>query len=338
VWLGAVEKIPMYYNNPGRVSRPLLHVLEYGQSPNDFIQNDLQGHQKIALQGQTDVLISRAELDLRKAIQSLAFLSGGVINSFLILTALSLPGTATALFWTIHALLQHQYQKLNLVNPVHHREHDARLLFQQLAQLDLAPWYIHSVNKVAPDSLPHGLQFPLGHPIPGELYRRHPLKARHHCFFSTTSFFSSLFEEREQSLILLLENLGATKIIIEAKTSNDSTPVIHENHRKVFEYEHRPQSSSQAISLQQYPWLAYEFTWQSVVNARLHRGLTATQFELDIDSMGLLRTQLQTIKQLVSELDSMVLSADDEQVVLNQILQPRTVRVEFGNNKPVLKH
>ncbi|MDJ0707228.1 MAG: hypothetical protein QNJ46_28470 [Leptolyngbyaceae cyanobacterium MO_188.B28] len=96
---------------------------------------------------------------MRKAIQSLNFLSKGSTNSFPTLTSLSLPGTATALFWSIHALLQQTYQKPNLENPIRRRNHDARLLYQQLAQLDLVPWYTHSVDKAALDELPAGIQF-----------------------------------------------------------------------------------------------------------------------------------------------------------------------------------
>ena len=317
--------------SPTNLSRSVMHVLEYNQSPNDFVHDELQGHQQIALQGQTDVPISRAELDLRKAIQALSLLSSGSISSFPTLTALSLPVTATALFWTIHALLQQTYQKPHLENPIYHRDHDARLLFQQLAKLDLVPWYTHSVDKIAPHMLPAGIQFPLGHPIPGELYRQHPFKTKRY-YYPVTTYFTMLFEEREQELLALLGNLGARKIAITITRSDMSSSATDETHQRVFEYASQAQTSAQSINLQNYPWLAYEPVWQSVVNERLNRGLLSTQFECDMDVMGLMRTQVQTIAQFVSELDSIMLPANCEDLLLKQVLQTRIVQVDFGEH------
>ena len=311
-------------------SRPLLHVLDYDQSPDDFIKDNLQRHRQIAIKGETDVYISRAEIDLRKAIQSLNFLSKGTTNSFPTLTALALPGTATALFWSIHALLQQTYQKPNLENPIHRRNHDARLLYQQLAQLDLAPWYTHSVDKATLDELPAEIQFPDGDPIPGQIYRHHPLKSKHRCYYPVSNFFSLLFEEREEALLELLCDLGATKIIIAPFNSEASPTATHETHQKVFEYDKQAQSSAQSIDPQHYPWLAYEPAWRLVVNERLNRSILSTQFEFDIDVMELMRTQIQTIAQLIPELDSMMLPANFEEAILKPLLQTHRVQVEFG--------
>ena len=311
-------------------SRPLLQVLDYGQSPGDFIKDNLQGHWQIVFKGETDVYISRAEIDLKKAIQSLNFLSDGSTNSFPTLTALSLPGTATALFWSIHALLQQTYQKPNLENPIRRRNHDARLLYQQLAQLDLVPWYIHSVDKATLDELPAGIEFPAGDPIPGQMYRQHPLKSKHHCYYPVPNYFSLLFEEREQALLDLLCDLGATKIEIAPLNPEDSSTATDENHQKVFEYAKRARSSAKSIDTQHYPWLAHEPAWRSVVNKRLNKSISSTQFEFDIDVMGLMRTQIQTIAQLVPEFDSMMLPDNVEEAILRPLLQTHRVQVEFG--------
>ena len=72
--------------------------------------------------------------------------------------------------------------------------------------------------------------------------------------------------------------------------------------------------------------------WQSVVNERLNRGLLSTQFECDMDVMGLMRTQVQTIAQFVSELDSIMLPANCEDLLLKQVLQTRIVQVDFGEH------
>ncbi|MDJ0707671.1 MAG: hypothetical protein QNJ46_30715 [Leptolyngbyaceae cyanobacterium MO_188.B28] len=309
--------------SPLTFSKPLLYVLDYDQSLNDLPQKLWRK----ALRGETDVFISRAEIDLRKAIQSLAYVGNASISSIPDLTALALPGKAVSLFWTIHILLQQTYPKPDLDNPIHHRNHDARLLFQQLAKLDLHSWYIHSVDQAPPDTPPEGIEFPPGHPIAGQMYRQHPLKEKHHCYYPVTQYFSLLFEEREQALLSLLGDLGATKIVIEALHNESSSA---ESHKQIFEYGNRGQTVTSSIDVEQYPWLAYEPIWQSVVNERLKRGMLSTQFEFDLDVMGLLRTQVQTATQLIPELDSIMLPANYEETLLMQVLQPRKVQVEFG--------
>lgn len=309
-------------------AKSLLQILEYNQEPDD--------PRKSALQGQTDVYISRAELDLKKAIQSLAFITHGRINSFPTLTALSLPGTATALFWAIHALLQHQYQKPNLENPIHRRNHDARLLFQQLAKLDLDSWYTHSVEMVSIEALPAELRFPAGTPIPGQMYRQHPCQVKQYCYYPVANYFSLLFEEREQALVALMQELGATKVFITAADSSGDTPSnAGERYQKVYEYADPVRNVMRPIDTQRHPWLDYEPVWQTVVHERLNMKVTSTQFNFDIDVMGLLRDQIQTIVQLMPELDSMLLPENYEEVLLAQVLQVRKVQVEFGKSSSV---
>ncbi|NJM97626.1 MAG: hypothetical protein HC800_11095 [Phormidesmis sp. RL_2_1] len=192
------------------LSKPLLHILEHGEMPGDMVAKTKQ----LVLHGQTDVYITRAEIELKKAMQSLAFLTHSEINSVLTLTALSLPKAVTPLFWTINALLQEKYQKTNDPSLIQHRNHDARLLFQQLAKLNLVPWSNRLVDYVRPDELPNDILFPLGHPLLGRTYRKHPFKSRQNHYLPVTDYFSSLFQEREQALLSLLGQLGATKITI----------------------------------------------------------------------------------------------------------------------------
>ncbi|MGF1522421.1 MAG: hypothetical protein ACFBSF_08900 [Leptolyngbyaceae cyanobacterium] len=308
-------------------SRPLLQVLEYDQSPEELRQKPRQ----LALQGQTDVYISRAEIDLKKAIQSLAFVTHGRINSLPTLTALSLPGNTTALFWTIHALLQHHYQKPDLENPIHRRNHDARLLFQQLAKLDLDRWYMHSVDMVSPDTIPTEIRFPAGPPIPGQMYRRHPCEAKKHSYYPVTSYFSLLFEDREQALLNLLRELGATQVAIAPSSKGTATPSSAIQQPKVYEYAKQVRPPIKSVDPQKHPWLAYEPSWQSVVHKRLQMGITSVQFDLDLDVMGLLRDQIQTIVQLMPELDSMMIPDNYEDVLLAQVVQTRSVQVKFGS-------
>ena len=307
------------------LSKPLLYVLAHGEASGDPGQIN-----QAVFNGQTDVSIARGELELRKAIQSLAFITETSINSLPTLTALSLPGAAIPLFWTIHTFLQHQYEKPGLDNRINRRNHDARLLFKQLAQLDLSPWYAQSVTQVAPDNLPAEVHFPPEHPIPGQMYRHCPynIKDKGHLYYPVNNYFSMLFEEREQELITLLSDLGATQIIIES-VSGDEAVADKEGYRKVFEYTPRPLTAPNAINVQGYHWLVYESTWQSVLNERF-RGLTSIEFTFDMDVMGLLRTQIQSIDQLISELDSMVPPADYKETIYQQVIKIRRVHVQFG--------
>lgn len=309
--------------SPASLSKPLLQLWGGDSLPEDLFR--LLEPKQSALQGQTDVPIFRAEMDLRNAMQSLAFLSNTNVNSLPTLTAISLPGTATALFWTIHVFLQQKYSQPNLDNATHARDRDARLLFQQLAQVDLTSWFTESVDAIAFEDLPEGIRFSPGHPLAGKMYRKHPFNTKY--YYPVTNYFPLLFEERERALLEILGDLGAAKIVIAPLKREDPSPPRGEEHQKVFTYPDR--GDPKAIDPQKYPWLTCEPAWQSVVNERLNRGLLSTQFELDLDVMDLLKSQVQTIAQLIPELDSIMLPANYEEEILSQLLQTREVRVEF---------
>ena len=311
------------------MSRPLLYVLAPGEAIND----PHQIHQAI-FKGQTDVPIDCAEMDLTKAVQSLAFISNTSINSLPTLTALSLPKTAIPLFWTIHVLLQQQHQTSGLENPIYHRNHDARLLYQQLARLDLSSWYAHSVTQVSLGQLPVEAHFPPGHPNPGMMYRHYPygIKDQAHYYYPVTSYFPMLFADREQELITLLSDLGATQIVIESVNGGQSSAYAAPNTkrpRKVFNYVPRAVPVAETINIQNYHWLAYETTWQSVINER-YRGLTSVEFEFGMDVMDLLGTQIRSIDQLMPELNSITPPNHYKEILYQQLIETRTVQVQFG--------
>ena len=190
--------------------------------------------------------------------------------------------------------------------------------FRELAHLDLDPWYDQMVDKINVGTIPNEIQFPLGHPLPGQMYRQHPFNPKRHCYYPVESYFSILFEEREQELIRLLGDLGAAKIVIEPVV-NAFTSI--EQERKVLEYGYPTPQPPRPFDPQSYPWLTYEAGWQSVVYERLNRRMTSTQFVLDVDVIGLLRSQIQVISQLSTELDSMMFPANWEDKLLKQVLK-----------------
>ena len=308
----------------------LLHILGPNESRDDLIRKP----KSIALNNQTDVYIARAELELRKAVQSLALISNIDANSLHTLAALSLPGSSTAVLWTSSALVQTKHQNINDQGLIRHRNHDARLLFQHIARLNLKPWADQLINQVKLDELPEDIFMPPGHPIPGETYRRHPFQQRQNFYYPASQFFSMLFEERQQALTALLGELGATKISIspppgESLCDGGSAPIA-QLYERIFEYPKTSQALPKTINIQKHPWLSCEPKWQAVVRERLNRGILSTQFEFGVDIVGILNKQIQVIDQLVPQLDSMTLSARSKTELLLQVLQPRRVRVEFG--------
>ena len=311
----------------------LLHVLAPHESRDDLIEKP----KSIAFKGQTDVYIARAELELRKAIQSLALISNIDANSLHTLAALSLPGSVTAMLWTSSAFVQTRHQNLNDQGLIRHRNHDARLLFQQIARLNLQPWADQLINQVKLDELPDDIFMPPGHPIPGETYRRHPFAQRQNFYYPVSQFFSMIFEERQQALTALLGELGATKITISAPPGESlceggSSPIA-QLHERSFQYPACSKPLPKTIDIQRHPWLSCEPKWQAVVRERLNRGILATQFEFGLDIVGILRKQIQSIDQLVPQLDSMTISARHRTELLLQTLQPRLVKVEFSEGE-----
>jgi hypothetical protein len=313
------------------VAKPLLRILARNEKPTNALSN----RWAMAFQGDRDVYISRAELELRKAMELIAFDGTMGDRSLPTLTALSLPGHVTALLWTTYAFLQERYPRLNDSSRIHHRNRDARMLYRQLAKLELAEWSNHLLDQMKFDQLPEGIYMPAGHPVPGETYRCHPFSGRRNFYYPASQYFSMLFEEREQALISLLSELGATKIVISPPTGELMTDAIEAGGRlpqlyeKVFEYPPKP--SSRSFDRGRHPWLSCEPAWQSVVRERLTRGALSAQFEFGMDVAGMLKTQVQTIAQLISMLNSMEIPAGRQSVLLVQLLQLRRVQVEFSN-------
>lgn len=316
---------------PISVAKPLLRVLGRDESFGDAMGIKRAG----AFQGEADVYIARAELDLRKAMELMAF-EGAMGNGYLpALTALSLPGNVTSLLWTTHAFLQKRYQKVNDNGLIHHRNHDARALYRQLARLNITAWARHLLEEARIDELPEGIYMPPGHPVPGKTYRCHPFRGRRNFYYPVDQYFSMLYKEREQALISLLSELGAVKIVISSPLGESicegGLSPIAQLYEKVFEYPHRSQPLSASFDERRHPWLDCEPEWQAVVEERVKRGALSAQFEFGLDIVGMLKAQTQAVGQLIPQLSSMELSANSQAELLVQMLQLRRIRVEFSD-------
>ncbi len=310
-------------------AKPLIRILGKHEAPGDMLQRP----KAIAFKGETDVYIARAEIELRKAMQSMAFNSAMGHSSLPTLTALSLPGTATTLLWVIHAFLEGRYQNSNDARLIHHRNRDAQMLYRQLLKLNLTPWANQLVDQMRFDEVPDSVYMPPGHPIPGQTYRCHPFKGRRNFYYPVNRYFAMLFEEREQALTALLSDLGATKIAISAPPEESicegGASVLARLHERVFEYPHTDRPVPESVDVRRHPWLASEQEWQSVVKERIHRHVSSAQFEIDLGIAGMIRQQIQTIAQLIPNLNSMELPAQEQSKLMVEVLQPRRVRVEF---------
>lgn len=304
-----------FSSGPSFSYRPLLHVLAPGQRPEDFqdpIKHNFRGH---------DVVISRAELDLRRAVQHLMIHTGLAVNSLEVLAALQLPGSTAALFWAILLLLKDDLPaEMSQTQLIRKRDHDSRLLYQSLTSINLDQWYETTVDKLEVTALPVGLQFPPGHPILQRYYRQHPLPARQQVYLPVASYFPSLFEERKQELLRLLVFLGANRIEIHAFDAPDRPEVMV--------YPGRAWTTNLALNLADYPWLPYEPTWQTLVANRTSGLITTATLDLTLDVNSMMTVQISALKNLVAQLDSVETLAAD--CIETPYLKPHQITVSFG--------
>jgi hypothetical protein len=305
-------------SHQGRDRRPILHVLDPGQRAQNFTNPITQSFPE------PDVIISRAELDLRRAVQRMMMITGSTVNSLELLTALQLPSHTAAVFWVARLLLNQKLEAdLYADNAIRRTNHDARLIYQAIAQIDLQPWYTTLVTPAPITALPEGLQFLPGHPVAQRYYRQHPLPSQSQVYLPVATYFADLFYERRQELLRLLINLGATRIQVEnlADTIPGSPEVI-----LAPGYSSPPAQFNPA----DYPWLLQEPQWQRLVNDRLAYQAPTLTLDLTLDVNGLLATQVAALKNLTAQLDSV--KQVHEEAIEREHLQPQRVTVNFGTS------
>ncbi|MGB3511853.1 MAG: hypothetical protein WBA93_21975 [Microcoleaceae cyanobacterium] len=78
-----------------------------------------------------------------------------------------------------------------------------------LSEFNLEGWS-EFITETPYSDIPEDFDFPPGHPLPGKLYRAHPLKSKSNKYIPIEVFDSLLYAEREAELIRLLVDLGAT--------------------------------------------------------------------------------------------------------------------------------
>jgi len=171
------------------------------------------------------------------------------------------------------------------------------------------------------------LDFPPGHPLPGKLYRAHPLKSKSNKYIPIEVFDSLLYAEREPELIRLLVDLGATKITIKEKKVGKTATEIEANAKltgaggvegKIEGDTNSSDESIRNLSLEgkpwnleivekfdekNYSWLAYEPASTAVAHSRLYGKCLTASIELTNDDsisrkIGLAEGLLQNLTDL----------------------------------------
>ncbi len=296
--------------------RPLLRVLEPHQRPEDFEDPIERSF------AEPDVVISRAELDLRRSVQRLTLQTSAAIHSLDVLTALQLPQDTAALLWTARMLLKNELPKED--DKAHHiqnQNHDARLLYQALRNIDLDRWYASLVDKATLGNLPNGLQFPPGHPVDQRYYRQHPLPVKQQFYLPVASYFANLMEERKQELIQLMIVLGATKITISSLSQASSLPpeTLHFPGKRLV--------PGVKVNTRQFAWFPYEPQWQRLVTMRSAGAAEQASVDLTLDVNGMLVQQGKALAQITTQLDSVKTFSTDS--FYRQFLNPQRIEATF---------
>ncbi|MDY7008057.1 MAG: hypothetical protein SWX82_30015 [Cyanobacteriota bacterium] len=181
--------------------------------------------------------------------------------------------------------------------------------------------------------IPEDFDFPPGHPLPGKLYRAHPLKSKSNKYIPIEVFDSLLYAEREAELIRLLVDLGATKITIKEKKVGKTATQIEANAKltgaggvenKIEGDINKSDESIRNLSLggkpwsseivekfdeKNYSWLAYEPAWTAVAHSRLYGKCLTASIELTNDDSYSISGKIGLAEGLLQNLTDLNLGA-----------------------------
>ena len=263
--------------------------------------NDKYSLQQAVSSAITTVTLSedKSQLD----ITSIAFEVLQTSSLFVLDVLLPYPLTRT-----IERIIEriHRKKKTNGGDQEKQNEDTQSDINQILNSLKLEDWSSF-VAQIPYTSIPEDFDFPPGHPLPGKLYRSHPLKSKINNYIPIEAFDYLLYAEREAELLRLLVDLGATKIIIKEKQVGQLESELSANAKitsagglegKIEGNINRSNESTRTFSLggkkwkpellekfdgNNYSWLTYEPAWTAVVHARLHGKCLTASIELTND-------------------------------------------------------
>lgn len=315
-----------------QINKNLLYVLAPNQT-REGVQNPFS----VALEEISEHMdVRRAEIELKRMVRQLMVMTGGAIYSPLMLSTIELPYPVSIVLWVTATLLE------DAPNPqmerfVDKRMHDSVKLLRSLNEYRqfLREWWQTSVTQIPVSALPANLRFPVRHPLPPRLYHQHPLPSKSDYYYPVNAYYSLLYEEREQELIRLLADLGATRILIRPlmpKHDTENQPMqqpeemLTDTVPRVFQYRGRPISTIDFNEFQ-YEWLTHEPSWQSVVESRVKYSCLSASLEISLDISNTIAALLDGIESLSEQLTSV--QAVNVDALRDRILKKRFVQVEF---------
>ena len=201
-----------------------------------------------------------------------------------------------------------------------------------LSEFNLEGWS-EFITETPYSDIPEYFEFPPGHPLPGKLYRAHPLKSKSNKYIPIEVFDSLLYAERETELICLLVDLGATKITIkEKKVGKTATEIeadakltgagrvegkiegdINQSDESIrnLSLEGKPWSSEivEKFDEKNYSWLPYEPEWRAVAHSRLYGKCLTASIKLTNDDSYSISGKIGLAEGLLQNLTDLNLGA-----------------------------
>lgn len=201
-----------------------------------------------------------------------------------------------------------------------------------LNEFNLEGWS-EFITETSYSDIPEDFNFPPGHPLPGKLYRAHPLKSKSNKYIPIEVFDSLLYAEREAELIRLLVDLGATKITIKEKKVGKTATEIEADAKvtgvggvegKIEGGIKKSDESIRNLSLggqpwsseivekfdeKNYSWLPYEPAWTAVAHSRLHGKCLTASIELTNDDSYSISGKIGLAEGLLQNLTDLNLGA-----------------------------
>ena len=315
-----------------QIDKKLLYVLAPNQDKHS-VENPFSA----ALEEISEHMsVKRAEIELKRMVRQLMVMTGGAVYSPLMLSTLGLPYPISIVLWVAAALLEDTSDQ-GIERFVQKRTHDSVKLLRSLNEHRqfLGEWWQTSVTLIPVSALPETLKFPVGHPIPPRLYHQHPLPSKLDYYYPVNAYYSLLYEEREQELIRLLADLGATQILIQPlmpkPNTNDQPPqrpdeIPSDTVPRILQYRGRTLSTVH-FDASQYEWLAHEPSWQAVVESRMKYSCLSASLEISLDISNTVTALLDGIESLLEQLTSV--QALNVDALRDRILKKQFVQVEF---------
>lgn len=276
----------------------LIYIVEEQFAPSAAKNDDMTYQPNFTMPGRDAGAAAKLEVPSGAAIAAaLGSTAVSVLNPFSLPTAL----IASAVLGTpsLTSLLTRDRNSKTAENPAELEE--ARLLAAYVQQ--------HSISRSQAKAA--GYCFQPGHPVVGKAYRKHPLTdypnpENGNLYIPSDSYDAILLEERESELIKLLVHLGATKITITKKTSENSSQAINGGasvqagpvagggvsyssssdretnnlDTREFSLSGRAWGADSKVERESFFWLSYEPSWKAVVFAREHGGCLSASLEI----------------------------------------------------------